>query len=199
MVLVVCDDRRRAHEIQEALADDFDVHTAPRHEGQASLAVDVVVADLPADSQVAERVVQLRQQYRRHVVVLVEAATEPHVVAPLAAGARGLVVSTSPRAAVAEAVRTAFDGGVYIDPAAAGILVALARLNARADQIEELTPAQLRVLSRFPRGLTNNEIADELGVSVNTVKTHVRGIFTALGCDNRVEATRTAQRLGLLP
>jgi DNA-binding NarL/FixJ family response regulator len=199
-VLVVCGDHRRAEELRAGLVDAFVANIASRDDSQGTGAVvDVVVADLAGCGDSADRVIELRQQFHRPVVVLVDAPTEPHVVPPLAAGARGLVVSTSPRAVVAEAVRAVLDGGLYVDPAAAGVLVEVARLNARADRVEELTPAQLRVLSRFPRGLTNNEIADELGISVNTVKTHVRGIFTALGCDNRVEATRAAQRLGLLP
>jgi DNA-binding NarL/FixJ family response regulator len=51
-----------------------------------------------------------------------------------------------------------------------------------------LTPRELEILSLIAMGLTNREIADRLGISHNTVKTHVGHILEKLGLRNRTEA-----------
>lgn len=61
-----------------------------------------------------------------------------------------------------------------------------------------LTDTELLVLRQLPAAKTAKETADDLGVSVNTVKTHLRGIYTKLGVGTRREAVVTARRVGLL-
>lgn len=200
-ILLVCDDDRRAALVRSALTPSFVVRVTATSDADDLRAphVDVVLVDLGASTAGGPQVVRARQQWERPVVAIVAEPTERLVVPPLAAGARGLLVWATLPDGLDHAVRAALAGALYVDPAAAGVLVTLARLNARAERLEGLTPAQLRVLVRFPQGRTNHEIAAELGISVNTVKTHVRHILAALGCDNRVEAARAARRLGLIP
>jgi LuxR family maltose regulon positive regulatory protein len=62
---------------------------------------------------------------------------------------------------------------------------------------EPLSEPELRVLRYLPGNLTAPELASELFLSVNTVKTHMRRIYAKLGAHNRSEAVRRA-RLGLL-
>ena len=62
----------------------------------------------------------------------------------------------------------------------------------------ELSGAERRVLRYLPTNLTAREIADELFVSVNTVKTHMRHIYAKLGVHRRTEAVDRARELGLL-
>ena len=64
--------------------------------------------------------------------------------------------------------------------------------------LDELSDRELAVLRYLPTMLSNREIADELIVSVNTVKTHVRSIYAKLGTHDRRDAVRRARRLGLL-
>ena len=64
---------------------------------------------------------------------------------------------------------------------------------------EELTSAESRVLRLLPTNLTAREIAGELGVSVNTVKTHMRHIYAKVGTHRRRDAVARAQSVGLLP
>ncbi|MFF0814863.1 LuxR C-terminal-related transcriptional regulator [Rhodococcus sp. NPDC003318] len=61
-----------------------------------------------------------------------------------------------------------------------------------------LTDTELLVLRQLPAAKTAKETADDLGVSVNTVKTHLRGIYAKLGVGSRREAVVTARRVGLL-
>ncbi|HEX4734080.1 MAG TPA: LuxR C-terminal-related transcriptional regulator [Thermoleophilaceae bacterium] len=69
---------------------------------------------------------------------------------------------------------------------------------ARADDAEELTTAELRVLQFLPTHLSFPEIADELYVSRNTVKTHVRAVYRKLTATSRSEAVQHARQAGLL-
>jgi len=65
-------------------------------------------------------------------------------------------------------------------------------------QPEELSPSELRVLRYLPTNLTRPDIARELYVSVNTVNTHIRNIYSKLGARDRSSAVRRARELGLL-
>lgn len=64
--------------------------------------------------------------------------------------------------------------------------------------VEALTPAEGAVLVRMATGLTNSAIADELRVSRETVRTHVKRILRKLDVRNRTEASRRARDLGLV-
>src|SRR5690606_13593130 len=59
----------------------------------------------------------------------------------------------------------------------------------RQELLHRLTRRQRDVLELLAKGLTNEEIGAVLGIGAATVKTHVRGIFTTLGVENRTEAT----------
>jgi LuxR family maltose regulon positive regulatory protein len=63
---------------------------------------------------------------------------------------------------------------------------------------EELSPSELRVLRYLPTNLTRPEIARELYVSINTVNTHVRNIYSKLGARDRSSAVQHARELRLL-
>ena len=64
--------------------------------------------------------------------------------------------------------------------------------------IEPLTDRELEVLHLLAQGFSNTEIADQLIVTVGTVKTHNHNIFGKLGIKNRVQAVRKAQDINLL-
>jgi LuxR family transcriptional regulator, maltose regulon positive regulatory protein len=65
-------------------------------------------------------------------------------------------------------------------------------------QPEELSPSELRVLRHLPTNLTRPEIARELYVSINTVNTHLRNIYSKLGARDRSSAVQRARELRLL-
>ncbi len=68
----------------------------------------------------------------------------------------------------------------------------------RVPDVEELSPSELRVLGLLPTNLTRPEIASELYVSVNTVNTHIRNIYSKLGAHDRSSAVQQARELRLL-
>ena len=68
----------------------------------------------------------------------------------------------------------------------------------RSPQADELSPSELRVLRYLPTNLTRLETAGELYVSINTVNTHIRNIYSKLGARDRSSAVRHARELRLL-
>jgi LuxR family transcriptional regulator, maltose regulon positive regulatory protein len=63
---------------------------------------------------------------------------------------------------------------------------------------EELSPGELRVLRYLPTNLSRPEIAGELSVSLSTVSTHIRSIYTKLQARDRSAAVQRARELRLL-
>jgi LuxR family maltose regulon positive regulatory protein len=68
----------------------------------------------------------------------------------------------------------------------------------RLPRPEELSPSELRVLRYLPTNLTRPDIARELYVSINTVNTHIRNIYSKLGARDRTSAVQRARELRLL-
>ena len=69
---------------------------------------------------------------------------------------------------------------------------------AAPEPAEQLSPSELRVLRYLPTNLTRPEIAGELSVSLNTVNTHIRRIYTKLGATDRSSAVQRGRELRLL-
>jgi DNA-binding NarL/FixJ family response regulator len=127
------------------------------------------------------------------VVVITTFDLDEYVYAALRAGARGFLLKDAGSALLAQAIRAAADGEALIAP---NVTVRL--LEAFADQkqpnaepspepIEPLTAREEDVAATVARGLSNSEIADELHITLSTVKTHLASLMTKLGVRNRVE------------
>ncbi|MFC9894544.1 LuxR C-terminal-related transcriptional regulator [Nocardia sp. NPDC127579] len=71
-------------------------------------------------------------------------------------------------------------------------------LAHRASRHPALTDTELKVLRHLPSVHTTQQIADDLGVSINTVKTHLRGIYAKLGTNSRMQVVAAARSSGLL-
>ncbi|NEW48500.1 hypothetical protein GV792_00315 [Nocardia cyriacigeorgica] len=68
----------------------------------------------------------------------------------------------------------------------------------RSADAPHLTETELTVLRQLPSGRTSQNVAKDMGVSINTVKTHLRGIYQKLGTTSRADAIAQARQLGLL-
>ena len=105
---------------------------------------------------------------------------------------------------MADAIRRVHDGQAIIPPGmAATLLTEFTRLSQEPEPISGsaplLTDREVEVLRLVARGSANREIADELVISENTVKNHVRNILEKLHLHSRVEAAVYAHRQHLLP
>jgi len=71
-------------------------------------------------------------------------------------------------------------------------------ITSDSDWVEPLSDRELEVLHLIAEGLSRQEIAAKLVLSLNTVKTHTRNIYGKLGVNNQMQAVRKARVLGLL-
>ncbi len=71
--------------------------------------------------------------------------------------------------------------------------------NAATQESLGITPRELEILTLVARGLSNREIASQLFVSENTVKTHCARVFDKVGAARRTQAVQRGKELGLLP
>ena len=128
-------------------------------------------------------------------------ATRAHAVdaARLAAPERlvGPILEEGPD--VVRLVRTAAEiACVPVLDRLAAELGAPAQVRAPAALVEPLSRRELAVLRYLPTRMTNQDIAGELYVSLNTVKTHIKAIYRKLGASSRAEAVLVARRHGAL-
>jgi len=105
----------------------------------------------------------------------------------LGAGAVALVLKEAPLADLVRALEAALAGGSYLDPAA-----------SRTKRSGNLTPRELDVLGLLAEGLQHEEIGRRLGISSETVRTHLRKASERLGASTRTQAVATSLRLGLI-
>ena len=97
------------------------------------------------------------------------------------------------------ALQLVLDGGTYIPPAlieSGG--AAQANGNGAKPKGKTLTNRQAQVLDLVAQGLSNKQIAYEMGVSEATVKLHINALLRSIGVTNRTQAVVTAQKMGLI-
>lgn len=125
------------------------------------------------------------------VVVITTFDLDEYVYAALRAGARGFLLKNAGAALLSQAVHAAAAGDALIAPSVtARLLTAFAHAGPAASSvrpIEALTDREEQILVTVARGRTNSEIADELHISLSTVKTHIASLMAKLGARNRVE------------
>lgn len=136
------------------------------------------------------------------VLVLTTFGDDEVLSAALRAGAAGFQLKDAPGEDIVRAVRAVAGGGAWLDPEVTGRVLRTYRrepVPAGDDaRIAGLTARELDVLRLMGRGCTNQEIADDLGVSETTVKTHVGHIFDKLELRDRAAAIVFAFDHGLV-
>ncbi|WP_019203677.1 response regulator transcription factor [Tsukamurella sp. 1534] len=127
------------------------------------------------------------------VLVLTTFRDDDLLSAALRAGTSGFVLKDSPAEELIRAVRLVAGGEAVLDPAVTGRVLqtyrdASAPSAGPARDAERLTSREVDVLALVGRGMSNDDIAAELVISIVTVKSHIGSIFTKLGVRNRAEA-----------
>jgi len=134
------------------------------------------------------------------VVVITTFDLDEYVHGALKAGARGFLLKDAGPALLTQAIHAAAKGDALIAPNVTVRLLAAfadaAAGSAPAQPIEPLTNREEELLIRVARGQTNREIADELYISVSTVKTHLASLMRKLDARNRVEIAMWAHETG---
>jgi NarL family two-component system response regulator LiaR len=109
-------------------------------------------------------------------------------------GATSYLLKTASAEHVIAAVRAAADGTASLSPDLLTRLTQALRRPPPADPLEPLSPRERDVLRLIARGHSNRQIARELAIGEQTVKTHVRSILAKLGLQDRVQAAIFALR-----
>jgi DNA-binding NarL/FixJ family response regulator len=138
------------------------------------------------------------------ILILTVSDDQDDLFEAVKAGANGYLLKEISVEEVAEAIRAVMKGQSLIPPSMASKLLneftSLARRAAQQEQLPTpvLTTRELEVLRLVAKGMSNKDVAEELFISENTVKNHVRNILEKLHLHSRMEAVMYAVRKRLL-
>ena len=179
-----------------------------------TLQPDVVVMDITMpdmDGLEACRTIH-QQQPTSQVLMLTMHESEEYFLQALRAGAAGYLIKKAAPTELRMAISAIAQGGAFLYPGLAKALIrnfierpsivsSDTRETARdnAAQLRSLTPRELEVLKLVAEGYTNQEIADQLVVSIKTVQAHRANVMEKLGLHNITHLVRFAVRAGLIP
>lgn len=157
---------------------------------------DVLLLDLYMPDQDGHAVLAALQEvsYSPAVVVLTSATGEEALVRAMQGGATSFLLKTAPAEQVIAAVREAAAGTASLTPELLTRLTRAFRRPAPPDPLQPLSPREREVLRLIAQGRSNRQIARDLGIGEQTVKTHVSSILTKLGLQDRVQAAIFAIR-----
>ena len=195
--------------VRRGMRDFLDLHDDLEVVGEASdglealevpdaLLPDVIVMDLLMPRM--DGIVATAELKARHpaieVVVITSFIEEDRITAAIEAGASGFLLKDAEADDLAGAIRSARAGDVYLDPAVAGIVARRMRTAGEASAGDRgadsaggsLTARERDVLACVARGLSNQAIAEELGMAERTARTHVSNILAKLGLTSRTQA-----------
>ena len=167
---------------------------------------DVVLMDLQMpimDGVAATR--RIKADYPQcHIIVLTTFDDDEYVFEGLRAGAVGYLLKDTSSENLLEAIRLAARGESFLQPSVAAKVVAeFSRIshdvpNAQDTLTEPLTPRDHDILRAVAAGMTNSEIANELVITVGTVKNHITNILGKLDVRDRTQAVIRANELNLV-
>lgn len=150
---------------------------------------DVVIVDfMMPDMDGAETTAAiLKASPGSKVLILTTFGTSTEIARAIKAGATGAVTKNLSNAELADAIRRTRDGIAEFSPE-------IRQTLDEASSEPEFTPRQLEVLDSITRGLSNDDIAMQLGISKTRIKQHLNEVYAKLGAANRAEAVAIAMR-----
>jgi DNA-binding NarL/FixJ family response regulator len=164
--------------------------------------VDVLLLDIRLPGETGSRAVRkFVDLFPGLVVVMLTLYAEDDLIfEALCNGASGYLLKKTPPGRILEAAREAMAGGAPMSPEIARKVVSLFRKFPAPSPAAagDLTPQELRFLTLLSRGYSYQAAADELEVSINTVRNYVRSIYEKLHVHSRSEAVGKALRAGLI-
>ncbi len=158
---------------------------------------DVVLMDLimPGMDGIAATAVIRRELPEIEVIALTSVLEDSLVVGAIRAGAIGYLLKDTNADELCQAIKAAANGRVYLSPAAAARLL---REVKEPDNPQPLTEREMSVLRLISKGKANKEIARELEIGQQTVKTYVSAILGKLGVHSRTQAALYGVQSGLV-
>jgi DNA-binding NarL/FixJ family response regulator len=152
---------------------------------------DVVLMDigLPGRSGIECTAILKAAHPGLQVLILTTYDESKSIFEALRAGASGYLLKRSRPEELLKAIEEVHAGGAPMSPSIARLVVShFHRLSQPANEVENLTQRELEVLQQLAKGLLYKEVADSLGISIGTVRTHVEAIYRKLHVQTRTEA-----------
>ena len=151
---------------------------------------DIILMDLVMDVMDGiEATQKIMADWPQAKIIIVTSFLDDEKVYPaMEAGASSYLLKTSSAAEIAQAIRSTYQGHKVIDPAVTEKIIEHRLDQARPKPHDELTNRELDVLRLIGQGYSNQAIAEELVITLKTVKTHVSNIFTKLEVEDRTQA-----------
>ena len=154
---------------------------------------DVILMDLmmPKTNGVDATIEILAENPSAKILVLTTFGTSQDIMKVMDAGAMGAIVKTSDQSEIIAAIRTVAAGGRVISDEIRNAMSA-------ASSTPRLSTRQIEVLNLVAKGFPNHDVARILGISVNSVKDHLKNIYSILDVSSRTEAASLAINLNLI-
>lgn len=151
---------------------------------------DIILMDLVMDVMDGiEATQKIMADWPQAKIIIVTSFLDDEKVYPaMEAGASSYLLKTSSAAEIAQAIRSTYQVHKVIEPAVTEKIIEHRLDQARPKPHDELTNRELDVLRLIGQGYSNQAIAEELVITLKTVKTHVSNIFTKLEVEDRTQA-----------
>jgi len=121
------------------------------------------------------------------IIIVTSFIDDEKVYPALEAGAVSYMLKTSKAGEIAKAIRSTYGGQSILEPEVTGKIMNRVRKPAEAKH-DQLTAREMEVLQQMTKGKTNQEIADDLFISLKTVKVHVSNVLAKLEVQDRTQA-----------
>jgi len=132
------------------------------------------------------------------IIILTQYDRKDYVLSSIKSGASGFIPKNVIISELVSAIRTAYSGDAFLHPSVAKMVIEDYLRQVEPSPYDRLTDREREVLKLVAEGLTNQEIADLLSVSVKTVLGHRTSLMEKLGIHNRTELIKYAIRKGLI-
>lgn len=188
-----------------SVQDDFEV-VGEAENGKAGVELalqekpDIILMDLVMEvMDGTEATQQLMGQWPEAKIIILTSFIDDEKVYPaMQAGACGYILKTSTAQEIAKAVRDTYNGHNYIEDEVSTIMEEKKEESLKHYPHELLTNRENEVVQLISKGYTNQEIADELYITLKTVKTHVSNILSKLDVEDRTQVAIYAFRHDLV-